>query len=58
MMDNNTILFLLGQIITGAAIWGAIRADIRNIHKRLDDFKTSIDDAHHRLDRHLERKEE
>ena len=53
-MDNSILLFLLGQVITGAAIWGAIRADIRNMHLRMDDIKRAADTAHARMDRHLE----
>lgn len=53
-MDNSILLFLLGQIITGAAVWGAIRADIRNMHARIDDVKRATDTAHARIDRHLE----
>ena len=55
MMDN-VLLFILAQLITGAAIWGAIRADIRNMHLRLDDIKKSADYAHQRIDRHLEQR--
>lgn len=54
-MENNLILFLLGQAITGAAIWGAIRADIRNIHLRMTDIKTASDHAHRRIDDMLSR---
>ena len=55
MMDNSIVLFLVGQLITGAAIWGAIRADIRNMHKRIDDVKLTAEKAHQRIDSHLER---
>ena len=53
-MDNSIVIFLVGQIITGAAIWGAIRADIRNMHRRIDDIKQNADHAHARVDRLLE----
>lgn len=53
-MDSNVILWVFGQIVTGAAIWGAIRADIRNMHRRIDEIKQSADHAHMRMDRHLE----
>ena len=52
---DNVLLFILGQVVTGAAIWGAIRADIRNMHVRIDDIKKVADEAHQRLDRHLEK---
>jgi hypothetical protein len=54
-MDNNVLLFLFGQIITGAAIWGAIRADIRNMVTRMNDIKDAADHAHRRIDDLLSR---
>ena len=51
---DNVMLFLVGQLITSAAIWGAIRADIRAMHQRLDDIKKTADEAHQRMDRHIE----
>lgn len=49
-MENNILLFLAGQLFTGAAIWGAIRADIRNMMVRMNDIKGSADHAHKRID--------
>ena len=51
---DNVMLFLVGQLITSAAIWGAIRADIKAMHIRLDDIKKVADEAHQRLDRHID----
>ncbi len=51
---DNALLFILGQVVTGAAIWGGIRVDIRAMHTRMDDIKKAADDAHARMDRHLE----
>ena len=53
IMDN-VLLFILGQVITGAAIWGGIRVDIRSMHSRLERVEKSSDEAHQRIDRHLE----
>ena len=55
---DSWLLFIIGQIISAAAIWGAIRADIRNMHLRIDDIKKATDDAHQRIDRHLEKQAE
>ncbi len=49
------LLWLGGQLIVAAAIWGGIRADIRSIHSRIDHIEKSANDAHARLDNHLER---
>ena len=51
---DNVMLFLVGQLITSAAIWGAIRADIKAMHQRMDDVKKVADEAHQRIDRHIE----
>ena len=48
------VLFFGGQIIVAAAIWGGIRADLKAMHERLNNVQKSADDAHARLDRHLE----
>lgn len=39
------LLFLFGQLMTGAAIWGAIRSDIRNMIIRMNDFKADLTKA-------------
>lgn len=36
------------------AIYGGIRADLKGIHSKLDTVKADADEAHRRLDRHLE----
>ena len=64
---NNLLLFILGQLIAGAAIWGGIRRDLQNIHRTIEGNKTDAlagineakrmaDEAHQRIDRHLEKK--
>ena len=50
----NVLLWFVGQIIVGAAIWGGIRVDIKNIHQRMTDLKDVADEAHKRIDRILE----
>lgn len=41
-------------LVTGGAIYGGIRADIRSIHSKIDGAQDDADEAHRRLDRHLE----
>ncbi len=55
MADTSILLWLAGQIIVGAAIWGGIRADISGMHKRLEAAEKSNTEAHGRIDRILER---
>lgn len=47
------LLWFGGQLILSAAIWGAIRSDIRNIHERIGRAEHSTSDAHSRIDRLL-----
>ncbi len=44
------IMFIIGQIVVGAAIWGGIRAEIRNIHERVKAAAQRADYAHERID--------
>lgn len=52
---DNILLFLFGQLVTAAAIWGGIRVEIRNLHTKIDGVQKGVDEAHQRIDRHLER---
>ena len=46
-------LFIIGQLLVAAAIWGGIRADLRAIHAKVADAKATADKAHERLDEFL-----
>jgi hypothetical protein len=48
------IVWFLGQVVVAAAIWGGIRADIKGMHERLDRMEKRTDDAHRRIDEHLQ----
>lgn len=55
MGEINIWMWIAGQLIAGAAIWGGIRADIRGMHIRLEHAEKSAVEAHNRIDRLLER---
>lgn len=41
----------IGVMVFGSgAVYGAIRADIRAIHERVNDAKEAADEAHRRID--------
>ncbi|MQY50826.1 hypothetical protein [Rhodocyclus gracilis] len=44
------IMKIAGLLITGGAIYGGIRADLRAMHERISDVKESAALAHRRLD--------
>lgn len=54
LTTGQLVLWLVGQLITGAAIWGGIRADIKGINQRISRVEESADQAHERMDTHLE----
>lgn len=54
--EANIFLWLAGQLIVGAAIWGGIRADIRGMHLRIEQTERSMRDAHSRIDNFIERR--
>ena len=49
-MNLDVMLWFMGQLIVGAAIWGGIRMDIKNMHKRIDALHETAHDAHKRID--------
>lgn len=54
-MNNELILQIGGMLLTAGAIYGGIRAEIRGAHAKAEEAKKSADEAHLRLDRHLEK---
>jgi archaellum component FlaF (FlaF/FlaG flagellin family) len=48
---GESVLLNAGVIIgAGLITWGAIRADIRNLHEQVKEAKTAATDAHRRID--------
>ena len=54
-MSLDIALWFAGQLIVGAAIWGGIRMDIKNMHKRIDGIDEENHHAHRRIDDILNR---
>lgn len=50
LTSQEVILFLLAQLGTAAAIWGGIRADIRNMKEQIRAAGEVAGDAHDRID--------
>jgi len=49
-MSAEAWIQLIATLIGVGSVWGAIRADIKNIHNSLHELRHSTDDAHHRID--------
>ncbi|WP_299074967.1 hypothetical protein [uncultured Paraglaciecola sp.] len=54
-MDTNLLMWIGGQLVMAAAIWGGIRSDIKSMHMRIDGVEKSAGDAHRRLDAHIDK---
>lgn len=50
------VIQLLGMIVAAAVTWGAIRADIRNIHEQVKEAKQAANEAHRRIDDFYQRR--
>jgi len=52
MPTNGTewLTWLVSQALVAAAIWGGIRADIRNLHDKAKSAQATADKAHSRID--------
>ena len=49
-MSQDIILQLTMLALTAAAVYGAIRMDIKNIHEKIARNQSEIDKAHERID--------
>lgn len=46
---------IAGIIFTAGGVYGAIRADLKMLHFKADEAKKEADEAHRRLDLHLQK---
>ena len=44
------LTWIISQALVAAAIWGGIRADIRNLHDKAKSAQDAADKAHSRID--------
>jgi len=54
--DMQLLLMIAGQIVTAGAIYGGIRADIRNLHARVAEAVQATAAAHARIDQLFDRR--
>jgi hypothetical protein len=47
---SDVIIFILGQLVVGAAIWGSIRTDIRHMHDKIKDIDRRFTRHEERID--------
>ncbi|MES2367191.1 MAG: hypothetical protein V4563_15040 [Pseudomonadota bacterium] len=55
-MTGELILQVILALVTGGAIYGGIRADLKGIHQRVTAQEAALSEAHKRLDRHIDRR--
>jgi len=49
-MSQEWLLWVVGQIVVAAAIWGGIRSDIKSLHSKIAGVEKMADKAHERID--------
>lgn len=56
MMVTPDLYWQIGvTLVTGGAIYGGIRADLKAMHERITSAQSSADKAHERLDNHIDK---
>lgn len=53
-VNADFLMWVVGNMVMGAAIYGGIRADIKHVLARQESNEAAIQDVHKRVDRLLE----
>jgi hypothetical protein len=53
-LSNELIAPLVTALASASAVYGGIRMDLRSIHAKIEAVTDNADEAHRRLDRHLD----
>ena len=49
-METELLLILGSQVLVAAAVFGGIRADLRNMHNQIRNIDGDVTNAHNRID--------
>jgi|TARA_R110000782_G_scaffold232903_1_gene319120 hypothetical protein len=49
-METDLLLILGSQVLVAAAVFGGIRADLRNMHNQIRNIDGDVTNAHNRID--------
>ena len=49
-MNIDVLVWLFGQVVIAAAVFGGIRMDLKNIHNSIAKLDNDVNDAHKRID--------
>jgi len=49
-MNIDVLVWLFGQVVIAAAVFGGIRMDLKNIHRSIAKLDNDVNDAHKRID--------
>lgn len=52
-MNDDIVLWVIGQLFVGAALYGGIRVDIKHIHSKLRDTDERVSKIDDRVDKIL-----
>ena len=52
-MNDDIVLWVIGQLFVGAALYGGIRVDIKNIHEKINNTANRVSEVNERVDKIL-----
>tara|TARA_R110000765_G_scaffold119919_1_gene215286 strand:- start:150 stop:329 length:180 start_codon:yes stop_codon:yes gene_type:complete len=52
-METDLLLILGSQVLVAAAVFGGIRADLKNMHEKIKNIDGDVTNAHQRIDKIL-----
>lgn len=52
-MNDDIVLWVVGQLFVGAALYGGIRVDIKNIHEKINNTANRVSEVNERVDKIL-----
>ena len=52
-METDLLLILGSQVLVAAAVFGGIRADLKNMHEKIKAIDGDVTNAHQRIDKIL-----
>jgi hypothetical protein len=52
-METDLLLILGSQVLVAAAVFGGIRADLKNMHEKIKTIDGDVTNAHQRIDKIL-----
>jgi hypothetical protein len=52
-VSDDIVLWVIGQLFVGVALYGGIRVDIKNIHEKINNTANRVSEVNERVDKIL-----